>query len=143
MQGKSGSYFEYRVISKEGETKWVSHSWSPIFENGKVKLVSSVIRDITERKKLENDLRASEEKFRAMSNSAMDAIVLVDDEGNFCYWNNAAERIFGYTQQEVMGKNMEIVLPLRYKAFSSNKSIETFIEKTLKLQSQIIESKLV
>ncbi|MFQ6067941.1 MAG: PAS domain S-box protein [Candidatus Bathyarchaeia archaeon] len=75
--------------------------------------------DITERKKVEEALRDSEKKFRAISTSAKDAIVLMDNEGKISYWNPAAEKIFGYTKEEVIGKYLqEFLAPKRfYKKF--------------------------
>jgi len=55
--GRRGADFEYRVITKSGEVKWVSHSWSPIVRDGKVQTVVSVVRDITERRLAEDRLR--------------------------------------------------------------------------------------
>ncbi len=56
LEGESGRNYEYRILSKDGEIKWVSHSWSPIVEDGKLKMVVSVIRDVTEKKKMEEEL---------------------------------------------------------------------------------------
>ncbi len=56
--------------------------------------------------RLIEDLRESEERFRIMAASAQDAIVMLDKEGKVSFWNKAAERIFGYTENEVMGKNL-------------------------------------
>jgi PAS domain S-box-containing protein len=53
--------------------------------------------------KTEQGLRESEERFRVMTASAQDAIVMMDDEGRITFWNEAAERIFGYSKQEAMG----------------------------------------
>jgi PAS domain S-box-containing protein len=118
LTGERGSDFEYRIITKTGETRWISHSWSPILENGRVKLIVSMVRDITERKQLEDDLRVSEERFRAISNSAMDAIVLMDDSCKINYWNPAAERIFGYAKEEVIGKDMKtVIVPSDHREF--------------------------
>ena len=50
------------------------------------------LEDITKRKQLENDLRSSEERFRAISTSATDAIILSDAQDNVLYWNPAAEK---------------------------------------------------
>lgn len=47
----------------------------------------------------EQGLRESEERFRIMTASAQDAIVMMDDEGRVTFWNEAAERIFGYSKQ--------------------------------------------
>jgi PAS domain S-box-containing protein len=126
LNGAKGSDFEYRVITKNGETRWVSHSWSSILENGQVKLIVSVVRGITERKQLEDDLRSSEEKFRAISTSAMDAIILVDDTGKISYWNPAAERIFGYAKEEAVGKDMEkLLMPPQYHGFHSKSAMQS------------------
>jgi len=62
-----------------------------------------------------NALRESEEKFREMSASAQDGIIMMDNEGNISFWNKAAERIFGYSAQEAMGKELYTLLaPQRY-----------------------------
>jgi PAS domain S-box-containing protein len=70
------------------------------------------LEDITKSKKLEEDLSSSEERFRAISTSAMDAIILSDSEDQVIYWNPAAEKIFGYTQNEVIGRKLaDLVIP--------------------------------
>jgi PAS domain S-box-containing protein len=106
--------FEYRVLTKEGQEKWISHSWSPVIENGKITVIVSIVRDVTERKRLTDALCASEEKFRAISNCAMDAIILLDDKDHVLYWNPAAEKIFGYTQNEAVGVDLsKLVVPVQ------------------------------
>jgi len=52
--GEGGSNVEYRVLAKSGDAKWVSHSWSPIFDGTRLRMVVSVVRDISERKKMES-----------------------------------------------------------------------------------------
>jgi len=125
LKGEKGSDLEYRIITKAGETRWISHSWSPILENGKVKLIVSIVRGITERKQLEDALRASEEMFRAISTSAIDAIILTDDNNKIIYWNPAAERIFGYTKEEAISKKLQtLCVPERfYETFAKNAAI--------------------
>lgn len=86
-----------------------------IIESGGRKLLLSVIRDITERKRSELALQESEEKFRSMSTYTQDALIMMNDEGNISFWNAAAEKIFGYSAQEVMGKELHaIIAPARY-----------------------------
>jgi PAS domain S-box-containing protein len=54
----------------------------------------------------------NEEKFRQITNSVKDAIILVDEESKVTYWNPASEKTFGYTLKEAMGKNIhELVVP--------------------------------
>ncbi|HWR63193.1 MAG TPA: PAS domain S-box protein, partial [Candidatus Thermoplasmatota archaeon] len=58
MQGVSGSNLEYRIRTKNGKTKWVSHSWSPILtENHELQCIVSIVRDITESKIAEQTLK--------------------------------------------------------------------------------------
>lgn len=74
-----------------------------------------IARDITERKIAEQSLRESEEKFHSITASAQDAILMMDDEGKITYWNEAAEKIFGYTEKEVMGWSLhELLAPERF-----------------------------
>lgn len=114
LQGERGSDYQYRVVTKNGETRWVSHSWSPIMENGKIKLIVSIVRDITEREQLVHELAASEERFRAITTSASDAIILVDEEDTVVYWNPAAQKMYGYSEQEAVGKKLSsFVVPPR------------------------------
>ena len=63
----------------------------------------------------ERNLRESEEKFRAISATANDTIILMDDEGNITFWNKAAERIFGYPAPEALGRNLhDLLVPAKY-----------------------------
>jgi PAS domain S-box-containing protein len=63
-----------------------------------------------ERKQTEKSLIESEEKFRAMSASAQDAIIMIDNVGKISFWNRAAENIFAYPAHEVLGKNLHLLL---------------------------------
>jgi PAS domain S-box-containing protein len=63
-----------------------------------------------ERDQREEALRDSESKFRAITQTAADAIILVDDQGRIAFWNAAAERIFGYTSDEVIGRDLHMTL---------------------------------
>jgi len=72
--------------------------------------------EITERRRSEELLRESEEKFQNITASAKDAIILLDNEGNIGYWNKAAEEIFGYSAREAVGKESHLLLtPERYR----------------------------
>ncbi len=60
MAGTSGANFEYRIITKSGQIKWISHSWKPMFRDNRLKMIISVIRDITGHKHTEEVLRQTE-----------------------------------------------------------------------------------
>ena len=60
-------------------------------------------------------LEKSEERFRSVTQSANDAIVSVDDAGNIISWNKGAHAIFGYTEEESLGKPAAILIPDQYR----------------------------
>ena len=63
-------------------------------------------------KNLAGELKESRERFKALTNSEQDAIIMHDTRGAITFWNPAAELILGYTAKEVMGKNLkELLLP--------------------------------
>jgi PAS domain S-box-containing protein len=71
---------------------------------------ATVFSDISTRKQMEADLRESESRMRAISESAQDAIIMIDPKGAIRFWNPAAERIFGYAQNEALGQNLHLLL---------------------------------
>lgn len=60
-------------------------------------------------------LTESEDRFRSVVQSAPDAIIVADDHGYIVSWNEAASKMFGYTPQEVLGKPLTILMPMRYR----------------------------
>jgi PAS domain S-box-containing protein len=72
-------------------------------------------QDIAERKRAEEHLMESEERLRAITDSAQDAILMMDPQGRMSYWNPAAERMLGYTRAEALGQNLhELIVPERF-----------------------------
>jgi PAS domain S-box-containing protein len=72
--------------------------------------ISHIIANTFERKIIGDDLRESEEMFKKITGGAMDGIVLLDSKGEVSYWNPAAESIFGYTRNEMLGNNLHKLL---------------------------------
>ncbi len=109
---------ENENIRSDGQRVWVAWTNKAIRDSeGRLVGVLCVGNDITARKRIEAALRESERKFRAISNSAQDAILMMDDKGGITFWNDAAERIFGYTRREAMGRILhELLAPPRYHA---------------------------
>src|SRR4030066_73090 len=107
-------------ILKGYETKWkkkagkevkISFSGSVArSKKGQTVGIVCIVHDITERKLMEQQVRASEEKFRAISNSVKDALILVDDTGKIVFWNPSAEKTFGYTSEEAMYKEIHMLV---------------------------------
>ena len=82
-------------------------------ENGRH--YGGIIRDISTRVKMEGELRASEAHTRSIMESASDCIITADSEGNVLSWNRAASNIFGYSQSEIVGKSLRIIVPEEYQ----------------------------
>ena len=108
--------FESWNIGKNGERICLLTNGVPILdEKGNFKGYRGIDKDITERKCAEAALQESEEKFRSVTQSANDAIVTCNSSGIITDWNEGAEKIFGYTEDEISGKNLAIILPKQYR----------------------------
>jgi PAS domain S-box-containing protein len=105
---------EYRVFNKSGEIRWILASGKPSLMKNGVIGVRGVFTDITERKRGEQALRESEERFRILFEYAPVGYYLNDLKGNFVDGNRVAEEIFGYKREELIGKNFlrHKILPL-------------------------------
>ncbi len=66
-------------------------------------------------KKINIELQKSREQFRSVIGSAKDAIILSDSKSKIISWNKGAELIFGYSEEEVIAKNLQIILPEQYR----------------------------
>ena len=59
----------------------------------------------------------TEERLRVISAAAQDAVIMMDDKGRVAYWNEAGQRIFGYSEQETRGRTLyELIIPQRHRA---------------------------
>ena len=72
-------------------------------------------KDKTEHPQPEDYLLESERRFRSVVQTAKDAIILADGSGNIIAWNRAAQIIFGYREEEVLGQPLTMVMPERYR----------------------------
>ena len=72
--------------------------------------------DVTQRKQAETALRKSEGLFRAIAQSANDAIVTADGTGSIVNWNNGAQAIFGYSEAEAIGQDLTFLMPERFRS---------------------------
>lgn len=74
-----------------------------------------IIRDLTERKAAETALREGAERLRAVVETAVDGVILIDARGRVMMFNPACERLFGYNASEVIGENVRMLMPAPYR----------------------------
>ncbi len=121
FKGNSGKLV-FEIQGLKGTTRWLEiHAVPMKNEQGDIISMLGVSRDITDRKNAEENLRYSEEKNRLIMNAALDAIVSIDLDGNVIFWNAQAEKIFGWSREEVMGKKVsEYIIPEHYRTMHDN-----------------------
>lgn len=114
--GEHVEQFETERICKEGRRIPVSVTYSPLCDaDGHVVAISVIARNITERRLAEVALRDSEERLRAILNSAADAFITIDRSGLIRSVNLASERIFGFAAAEMIGQNVKMLMPAPYR----------------------------
>jgi len=107
---------EKRYIRKDGSLVDIVLSGSVLRgpDNAPLCFIAQ-IKDISERKRVERELRRSEAKFSGIVSIAADAIISVDTNQRITVFNEGAEQIFGYSQQEMIGTFLDRLLPERYR----------------------------
>jgi diguanylate cyclase (GGDEF)-like protein/PAS domain S-box-containing protein len=117
MRNGKGIDFEYRVVKSDGSIIWVRDRTCFIKnKDGEPLCWQGVILDVTDKKAAEDALKLSEAQYRNVFENANDIIYVHDLEGNYLSINKAAERIFGYTQEEALSMNMsDITAPEHLK----------------------------
>jgi two-component system CheB/CheR fusion protein len=118
LAGELASYdCECRMRHKNGHWVWVLDRGKIITrtDDGKPLMMFGTHTDITERKRAEEALLESEARIRAITDSAHDAILMIDPRGDISYWNPAAESILGYRKEEAIGQCLhKLVVPNEY-----------------------------
>ena len=105
-------YFEYRFLHKDGSWRFLESMGTNLLDDPSVKGVVVTSRDITDRKRMEEELKRSEEYFRAVMENALDLIMIQDENAVIKYINRASKRLLGYEPQEMIGrKSLDFIHP--------------------------------
>ncbi|MDB5390393.1 MAG: chemotaxis protein methyltransferase CheR, partial [Planctomycetaceae bacterium] len=102
------------LVAKDGTERPIDDSAAPIRDSaGKMVGVVLIFRDVTEQRRIEREIRQSEARKRAILETALDCIITMDHEGNVVEFNPAAEQTFGFTREQVVGRELcELIVPL-------------------------------
>ncbi|ANN67183.1 sensor histidine kinase [Bordetella bronchialis] len=121
-QGKAGlpgggraGVFEVSAQRADGSAFPVEICVSPLTTHWGLALWMVSIRDITPRMRSEQAMRDNEARLRAVFDTAVDAIVTIDEAGRIERFNPAAVRLFGYAEDEVLGRNVSMLMPSPYR----------------------------
>jgi len=106
---------EQRIVHRDGSTIWASFSMSPLRDaDGHMHSTIAVIIDITERKRAEEKLRQSAAFDEAVMGNMGEGLYTVDSEGKVMSMNPAAEKLFGWSFEELRGRRMHDVTHYKY-----------------------------
>jgi PAS domain S-box-containing protein len=108
---------ELEVVRPDGSTIWVNACGEAVRDaTGRVAYVRGTAQDITDRKKFEVQFRESQGRLTAIVDSAMDAIIAVDEKQVILLFNPSAEKMFGCSASDAVGSSMERFIPQRFRA---------------------------
>ncbi|MBN2541992.1 PAS domain S-box protein [bacterium] len=138
LSGQNIGINDYRIIAKNGDIKWARvSSRIQMDENGKIRGVQGILRDITDNKVIEAALIESQEKYKALFEQAADSIVLVDIQtGTIVDFNDKAYQNLGYTLDEFIGIKIS-----DFEVRESTEEVHKHIAKIIKNGSDTFETK--
>ncbi|WP_051296007.1 PAS domain S-box protein [Eisenibacter elegans] len=130
--GQTPYEVEYRMLTKSGEYLWFSSSAATLRDaDGKAMRMAGAIRDISRRKKAEQNLLEQMAQNETILNAAFDCIVAIDMRGRIFSINKALEDVFGYEESELIGKNVKILMPDE-QAAGHDRHMKTYHETGVK-----------
>jgi len=105
LAGEDVPSIEHRIVRKDGEVRWVSDTAILLKDaSGRLLSYDGVISDITERKRTEEALRASEERYHALFENSAVAIAMRSPDGGYLEFNGAYSEMLGYTREELLSR---------------------------------------
>lgn len=103
-------------VRKDG-SEFLAHVVITALKNpdGTVRGFATVVHDITDQRAAESALRNSEAHLHSILSTVPDAMIVIDERGLIVSFSDAAERLFGYTQPDVLGANVSLLMPSPYR----------------------------
>ena len=110
VKGESLRDMETRFIRKDGTSIMISLTISPNMKDGKVTEIMGVMRDISEMKNAEEALKAEQERYKTVVENIGDGLFIVKTSGKMLYVNPEAEKISGYSAEDIVGRPFTEIL---------------------------------
>ncbi|MGE0632945.1 MAG: PAS domain S-box protein, partial [Pseudobdellovibrionaceae bacterium] len=106
---------ECRILRADGVERVIQVIGEVFFgSDGSSREMTGTLHDVTEKKRIETNLRESEAKFRGLLETAYDSILIVNKDGNIEFANQQTKNWLGYEPEELIGKPIEILVPDRF-----------------------------
>jgi PAS domain S-box-containing protein len=103
---------EHRIVRPDGQERWVRERGSVEFDDaGEPVNMLGTVQDITDRKEAERRVQEREERLSAIMDNAADGIITITVHGIVESFNRAAEAIFGYSEEEIRGQSINVLMP--------------------------------
>jgi two-component system NtrC family sensor kinase len=135
LKGELRSPYQFRVTCKEGSVVWVMGTVKSIQYQGRPAVLGSYM-ETTERKRMEEAAKESEERYKELANSITEVFFAMDEHLRYTYWNKASELLTGVRAEDALGKSLLEVFPdslgLRralkvYRAVLKTQKARTFV----------------
>jgi PAS domain S-box-containing protein len=106
---------EKRYLRRDGSHLWISLSTSvvPGFRDAPLYFMSQM-EDISERRRVQQELHDAARRFETVTESVNDAIVSTEEDGRVAFWNDGARSMFGYEPEDILGKELTTLMPQRF-----------------------------
>jgi diguanylate cyclase (GGDEF)-like protein/PAS domain S-box-containing protein len=138
IASQSGQHVKDTVVGmrhwKSDQMVWVQLESIPLrrTENSTVGQVIAVFMDVTEH-------RRSENRFRVIVDSSPNALLMIDHDGTIALANSASQRIFGYTEQELLGSNVDMLVPEQAQTLHSQQRRQYLVEPDMRPVGSLAE----
>ncbi|MDH5607416.1 MAG: PAS domain S-box protein, partial [Anaerolineae bacterium] len=100
----SETTIEFPIISKSGEIVWISQTTDMTFEDDQPPVIQGLFQDISDRIRIEQNLKEREERYRALTENTSDIILVHDKQGKYIYASPSVERFIGMKKEEFIDK---------------------------------------
>jgi PAS domain S-box-containing protein len=136
LAGNTTAQFVNRYRAKDGTYHWLEWNASPAVDG---QMLFAAARDITARKAAEAALRESEERYRSVAQTATDAIITINDTGQIVLCNQAAEKMFAYSAEQMIGLPLANIMPESYHQAHRQSLAKAAQSQTLSLTGKTVE----